>query len=80
MLIDYTAIWFIFVAKFGIDSLSPFGIFHGYLVYFLSFWYVAPRKIWQPWARQLNATTISESQEGRVGINKMNSREQLISG
>jgi hypothetical protein len=27
-----------------------FGIFHGYLVYwYVGFWYVVPRKIWQPW-------------------------------
>jgi hypothetical protein len=24
-------------------------IFHGYLVYFFPFWYLVPRKIWQPW-------------------------------
>jgi hypothetical protein len=27
----------------------PFGIFYGYLVNFFPFWYVVPRKIWQPW-------------------------------
>jgi hypothetical protein len=27
----------------------PFGIFYDYLVYFFPFWYVVPRKIWQPW-------------------------------
>jgi hypothetical protein len=26
----------------------PFGIFSGTLAYFTTFWYVAPRKIWQP--------------------------------
>jgi hypothetical protein len=29
-------------------TLWPFGIFYGYLLYFSPFWYVAPRKIWQP--------------------------------
>jgi hypothetical protein len=24
-------------------------IFYGHLVYFSPFWYVVPRKIWQPW-------------------------------
>jgi hypothetical protein len=33
--------------------LCPFGIFNGYLVYFPPFWYVVPRKIWQPCVRQL---------------------------
>jgi hypothetical protein len=28
--------------------LAPWQIF-GHLVYFVPFWYVAPRKIWQPW-------------------------------
>jgi hypothetical protein len=32
-----------------VNILYPFGIFHGYLVYiFFQFWYVVPRKIWQP--------------------------------
>jgi hypothetical protein len=30
------------------NILWPFGTFHGQLVYFPPFWYVAPRKIWQP--------------------------------
>jgi hypothetical protein len=36
--------------------LMPFRIFYGHLVYFVGtllyvfpFWYVVPRKIWQPW-------------------------------
>jgi hypothetical protein len=29
--------------------LWSFGIFHNYLEYFFTFWYVVPRKIWQPW-------------------------------
>jgi hypothetical protein len=28
--------------------LRPFGIFYGHLVHFSRFWYVVPRKIWQP--------------------------------
>jgi hypothetical protein len=31
------------------NILWPFGIFCGPLVYFSLFWYVVPRKIWQPW-------------------------------
>jgi hypothetical protein len=35
----FTAKWYI---------LWLFGTFGGYLVYFFPFWYVVPRKIWQP--------------------------------
>jgi hypothetical protein len=28
--------------------LWPFGLFSGYSVYFVQFWYVVARKIWQP--------------------------------
>jgi hypothetical protein len=28
----------------------PFGTFRGHLIYFSPFWYVVPRKIWQPWS------------------------------
>jgi hypothetical protein len=38
MLVYFRGIWSI---------LWPFGIFYGYLVYILQFWYVLPRKIWQ---------------------------------
>jgi hypothetical protein len=31
--------------------LQPFGIFSGYLLQFFPFWYVAARKIWQPWSQ-----------------------------
>jgi hypothetical protein len=34
------------------NILWPFGIFCGRLVYFSPFWYLVPRKIWQPWNRQ----------------------------
>jgi hypothetical protein len=34
------AIWYI---------LWPIGIFCGHLLKFCPFWYVVPRKIWQPW-------------------------------
>jgi hypothetical protein len=30
--------------------LWPLGIFCGYSGIFLQFWYVVPRKIWQPWS------------------------------
>jgi hypothetical protein len=48
----FMAIWYI-LRPFGsicghLVYLRPFGIFYGYLVYFLLFWYVVPRKIWQP--------------------------------
>jgi hypothetical protein len=46
----------------GILHICPFGLFYGYFAYFVaiwyilwlfgiffSFWYVVPRKIWQPW-------------------------------
>jgi hypothetical protein len=39
-LIHLTAIWY---------YMWPFGIFYSHLVYFFTSWYVAPRKIWQPW-------------------------------
>jgi hypothetical protein len=29
--------------------LYPFGIYCCHLVYFLPFWYIVPRKVWQPW-------------------------------
>jgi hypothetical protein len=48
--------------KVGIPILWPFGIFYSHLVYFMNiweccgnsvyfspFWYIASRKIWQPW-------------------------------
>jgi hypothetical protein len=46
MLVNFQAIW---------PILLLFGIFYGHLVYFVvilvvfKFWYVVPRKIWQPW-------------------------------
>jgi hypothetical protein len=45
--------WYI-ICPFGLFTaicyiLWPIGIFHGYLVYFFPFWYIVPRKIWQPW-------------------------------
>jgi hypothetical protein len=34
----------------AIGNISrPFGIFCGHLTYFSPFWYIVPRKIWQPW-------------------------------
>jgi hypothetical protein len=32
--------------------LQPFGISYGHLLYTFPFWYVVPRKIWQPWWRE----------------------------
>jgi hypothetical protein len=32
----------------GINILWPFGTFRGNFGTFFSFWYVIPRKIWQP--------------------------------
>jgi hypothetical protein len=40
MLVKFMAIWSI---------LLPFRIFCGHFGIFYPFWYVAPRKIWQPW-------------------------------
>jgi hypothetical protein len=41
-LVNFPAIWHI---------LWTFGIFSPVLVHFYTFWYVVPRKIWQPWLR-----------------------------
>jgi hypothetical protein len=43
MLLYFTAIWSI------LYILWRLGIFYGNLVYFPRFWYIVPRKIWQPW-------------------------------
>jgi hypothetical protein len=42
--------WFILV-DLGVDCCILLGtlVFLGLLVHFPPFWYVAPRKIWQPW-------------------------------
>jgi hypothetical protein len=55
MLVYFMAIW---------NILRPFSIFYGQIIYlrqfgnfmviwyiFPPFWYIAPRKIWQPWSR-----------------------------
>jgi hypothetical protein len=34
--------------------LRPFGIFYRHLVNILAFFYVTPRKIWQPWYHVIN--------------------------
>jgi hypothetical protein len=44
MLVKFMAIWSI---------LLPFRIFCGHFGIFYPFWYVAPRKIWQPWLIRL---------------------------
>jgi hypothetical protein len=61
MLEYFVAIWSIlwpfglFVAIWSI--LWPFGIFYSYLVYvFFQFWYVVPRKIWQPCFKHVQAS------------------------
>jgi hypothetical protein len=33
-------------------NLRRFGIFCNNLEYFYPFWYVVPRKIWQPWSQE----------------------------
>jgi hypothetical protein len=43
--------------QFGIPILRPFGLFYGYLLYFSPFWYVAPRKIWQPGPSPIHVST-----------------------
>jgi hypothetical protein len=48
MLVFFMDIWPI-LRPFDIPYLGPFGIFYGKLVYFSPFWYIVPRKIWQPW-------------------------------
>jgi hypothetical protein len=40
----------IYFAAFG-NIVWPFGILCDNLVYFPSFWYFGPRKIWQPWLK-----------------------------
>jgi hypothetical protein len=37
--------------------LLTFCIVRGNLVYFSPFWYLAPRKIWQPW-KEVNVTYV----------------------
>jgi hypothetical protein len=39
-----------------------FGIFCDNLVYFPPFWYVVPRKIWQPWSRRVHASDLPYSE------------------
>jgi hypothetical protein len=45
-----------------IHILLSFGIFYGHLVYFFPFWYVAPRKIWQPCCYIERKNTFQETQ------------------
>jgi hypothetical protein len=53
-LVHFTAIWYILwpFANYKICILWSFGI-----GIFLSFWYVVPRKIWQPWCRRGKSTS-----------------------
>jgi hypothetical protein len=41
---------FVHLVYFDIVYGHVVGIFCGNLVYFPPFWYIVPRKIWQPWA------------------------------
>jgi hypothetical protein len=59
------AIWSVLL-PFHIHILWPFGIFSGHFGIFFPFWYVVPRKIWQPWLeRHPDART-----EAAVGVKK----------
>jgi hypothetical protein len=52
--------WKMFIANIYYYLLWPFGILYDILVYFPLFWFVALRKIWQPWrcaGGELNAGT-----------------------
>jgi hypothetical protein len=40
---------FVFSQPANWYTLGTFGIFCGNMVHFAPFWYVEPRKIWQPW-------------------------------
>jgi hypothetical protein len=51
-LVNFPVIWHI---------LWPFGIFPHVLVHFYPFWYVVPRKIWQPWWKVENGILLRES-------------------
>jgi hypothetical protein len=50
------AVWYAF-CPFGMYQLWPFDMHYGLLLYFVviwyifPFWYVVPRKIWQPWVQ-----------------------------
>jgi hypothetical protein len=45
----FTTIW---------QILCPSGILCGHLVYISPFWYVVPRKIWQPWLRAVVSSAL----------------------
>jgi hypothetical protein len=51
-LVYFTAIWYILLPFHIVCSRSV--VFCGNVVYFSPFWYVAPRKIWQPWSSTKN--------------------------
>jgi hypothetical protein len=44
-LVFCTAIWYVYFWPFHTYNLWSFGIF-------FTFWYVLPRKIWQPWLEE----------------------------
>jgi hypothetical protein len=43
----FAAVWYRLCTSI-LDCLRPFGMY----TYFNPFWYVAPRKVWQPWFRR----------------------------
>jgi hypothetical protein len=49
ILVYFMTIWSMYFMAIGNISW-PFGIFCSSLVYFSPFWYIGPRKIWQPWS------------------------------
>jgi hypothetical protein len=67
MLVHFVAIWSIL--RPFVKILWQFGIFYGHLVYFSPFWYVVPRKIWQPctWGTEIDPAEKTVSmQEGNL--------------
>jgi hypothetical protein len=59
--------------------LLPFGIFYGNSVYFViilvysyyTFWYAAPRKIWQPWMKLKQILGNSHGMDAVLPLSKM---------
>jgi hypothetical protein len=45
---DGSILWSFGTFGYGVYFMS-LGYFYNYFVYFLPFWYIVPRKIWQPW-------------------------------
>jgi hypothetical protein len=73
----YGRCWYI-LCPFGLFYghlilLNPFGIFCGNLAYFYPFWYVVPRKIWQPWGKVEKTAEKNAGIREIVGIEKHSS-------